>query len=242
MEPGIAITAVAAGYLAGSISSARIVARRIDPAVDVTRIVTTVGDGHAFTSTSASATAVRMKVGRRWGVLTAVLDMLKVALPALVLRLAFPADPYCWLAAGAGLVGHNWPLYHRFVGGRGETAIYGALLALDPAGAIAMLVVGMGLGFVAGNVLVLRWAGMVLMVPWAWLGRGDPAFGAYAVFAVATYLVAMRPELTQYLAMQGGSHEPTNEEIADEFGMGAPLGRAIDRYGLPGLLRRMRTG
>jgi len=51
----------------------------------------------------------------------------------------------------------------------------------------------------------------------------------------------MRPELRQYGAMRGQGTDPTNEEIAVEFGMGAGLGRALDRYGLlPALARRIR--
>ncbi len=241
MEPTTMALAVATGYLLGSISFARIVAGRVDPSADITKIETVVGDGVTFVSDSVSATAVRMKVGRRYGVLTAALDMLKVALPTLAFELAFPGEPYYLLVAAAGLIGHDWPLYHRFVGGRGETAIYGALLVIDPVAVVATLVLGMALGFVLGNILVLRWAGMILLIPWFAIATGDPALVAYMVFADLVYLVAMRPELAQYWAMRSEHTDPTNEEIADEFGMGAKLGRAIDRYGLPGLISRLRS-
>lgn len=241
MDPVVALIAAAVGYLLGSISFARLVARAVDPTADVTRIETVLGEGVSFTSDSVSATAVRMKVGRRYGILTALLDMSKVAVPTLVLRLVFPDQPYFIIAATAGLIGHDWPIYHRFLGGRGETAIYGALLVIDPIGVVVTLVLGMALGFVLGNVLVLRWAGMILLIPWFWIVRGDPALVAYMVVADVVYLVAMRPELSQYVAMRHEHVDPTNEEIADEFGMGARLGRAIDRYGLPGLISRLRS-
>lgn len=240
MEPGIALLALAVGYLAGSISFARLVARVVNPAADVTLIVTELGEGATFTSDSVSATAVRMKVGRRFGILTAFLDMAKVALPVLAFRLAFPGEPYAYLAAAAGLIGHDWPVYHRFKGGRGETAMIGALLVLEPVGLVLMVVLGMVIGFLAGNILVLRWAGLVLMIPWMFLVNGVVA-GAYMAFAVGVYLFAMRPELFQYWALRGGDHDPSNEEIADEFGMGGGLGRAIDRYSIPGLIARHRS-
>lgn len=241
MEPIIALTAVAVGYLLGSISFARIVAGRIDPTADVTLIETSLGEGLTFTSDSVSATAVRMKVGRRYGILTALLDMLKVAVPTLAFRVAFPDQPYYLLVAGAGLIGHDWPIYHRFLGGRGETAIYGALLVIDPVGVVVTLIAGAALGFLLGNILVLRWAGMILLIPWFWITTGDPALVGYMVFADIVYLFAMRPELSQYFAMRSGHVDPSNEEIADEFGMGAKLGRAIDRYGLPGLIAGIRS-
>ncbi len=241
MDPVIALLAVAVGYLLGSISFARIVAGLVDPTADITKIETVVGEGVTFTSDSVSATAVRMKVGRRYGILTATLDMLKVAIPTLLFKLAFPGEPYFLLVAAAGLIGHDWPVYHRFLGGRGETAIYGALLIIDPVGVVVTLVLGMVLGFALGNILVLRWAGLVLMIPWFWVTTGEPTFVAYMVFADLVYLFAMRPELGQYLSMRTEHVDPTNEEIADEFGMGASLGRAIDRYGLPGLIARLRS-
>ena len=241
MEPIIALAAVTVGYLLGSISFARIVAGRVDPTADVTFIETSLGEGITFTSDSVSATAVRMKVGRRYGILTAVLDMLKVAIPTLAFKVAFPDDGYYLLVAGAGLLGHDWPIYHRFLGGRGETAIYGALLVIDPLGVVVTLILGMALGFLLGNILVLRWAGMILLVPWFWITTGNPALVGYMVFADLVYLFAMRPELSQYFAMRTGHVDPSNEEIADEFGMGARLGRAIDRYGLPGLIAAMRS-
>lgn len=241
MDPVIAVLAAAVGYLLGSISFARIVAGRVDPTADVTKIETVVGEGVTFTSDSVSATAVRMKVGRRYGLLTAALDMSKVAIPVLVFRLAFPDESYFVIVAAAGLIGHDWPIYHHFLGGRGETAIYGALLVIDPIGVVVTLILGMVLGFVLGNILVLRWAGLVLLIPWFWITTGDPALVAYMVFADLVYLFAMRPELGQYFAMRSEHVDPSNEEIADEFGMGAKLGRAIDRYGLPGLLARSRS-
>ena len=58
------------------------------------------------------------------------------------------------------------------------------------------------------------------------------------LFAVGWYLLAMRPELRQYGAMRTKGTDPTNEEIAIEFGMGQRLGIALDRYApVPALVR-----
>jgi glycerol-3-phosphate acyltransferase PlsY len=193
----IALAAVAAGYLLGSISFARLVARRVDRTVDVTYVVTEVGGGVTFTSDAVSATSVRMKLGKRYGLLVALLDMAKVAIPVLVLRLLYPGEPYLYLAAAAGVAGHNWPVYHRFKGGRGESAIMGALLVIDPIGLLLMLTLGMLIGFLAGNILVLEWTGFILMVPWLWVTTGDPAAVAFMVSVLAMWAVAMLPELRQ---------------------------------------------
>ena len=120
------------GYLLGSISWARIIAGRVKPEADISRIEEPVPNSEAvFVTDSVSATAVRVHVGTRYGCLTAVLDMLKVALPTLLLRRWQPDKPYHLISALAGAIGHDWPLYYRFKGGRGESVIYGALLVIE---------------------------------------------------------------------------------------------------------------
>jgi glycerol-3-phosphate acyltransferase PlsY len=237
----IALAAVAAGYLLGSISFARLVARRVDRTVDVTHIVTEVGGGVTFTSDAVSATSVRMKLGKRYGLLVAFLDMAKVAVPVLVLRLLYPGEPYLYLAAAAGVAGHNWPIYHRFKGGRGESAIMGALLVIDPVGLVLMLTLGMVIGLLAGNILVLEWTGFILMVPWLWLTTGDPAAVAFMVSVLAMWAIAMIPELRQYASMIKLPNAPTNEQVVEEYGMSARLGRAMDNYSIPALVERYRS-
>lgn len=241
MDWRIAVAAGLIGYLFGSLSFARLVAGRVKPGVDITRIEVPLSGGDVFVSDSVSATAVRMTAGRRYGCLTAILDMAKVAIPTLAFRLWAPDQPYFLIVAAAGLIGHDLPLFHGFKGGRGESPIYGGLLVIDPIAVVGTTLLGAVAGFVVGNILVLRWGGMILLIPWLWIATGDPWFLAYIVFVDVVYLIAMRPELGQYGAMRGQGTDPSNEEIAEEFGMGAGLGRALDRYGLlPALVRQVR--
>jgi glycerol-3-phosphate acyltransferase PlsY len=242
MDWGLAAAAAIIGYLAGSISFARIVtqARGGDPK-RLERIEVALGEGEVFVSDSVSATAVRMTMGRRWGILTALLDMAKVAIPTLAFGLWMPGEPYNLIAAAAGLVGHDLPVFHGFKGGRGESPIYGGLLVINPVAVVGTTLLGALVGFLVGNILVLRWAGMILLIPWLWLATGDLATLAYIVFVDAAYLIAMRPELSQYGAMRTHGTDPNNEEIALEFGMGVRLGRFLDRYAPgPALLRAVR--
>jgi acyl phosphate:glycerol-3-phosphate acyltransferase len=240
LEPWAALLAVVAGYLLGSISFARIIAHLVAPTADISHVVEPVPrSSDVFQTDSVSATAVRIHVGTRYGCLTAILDMVKVALPTLVLRLWQPEQPYYLIVAAAGLVGHNWPIYHRFQGGRGESSIYGALLVIDPLGVVVTNAVGALLGVVLGQLLVLRWAGMVLMIPWLWLRIGEWAPVLYMVFANAVYWVAMSPELRQFFQLLGKGTDPSQEELAEFLGMGKRLGRFLDRYSAPALVGRL---
>lgn len=237
-----ALLAAIIGYLFGSLSFARLIVRMRGADVDIERIEVPLAGGEVFVSDSVSASAVRMTLGRRFGCLTALLDMAKVAIPVLALRLWAPDQPYYLIAAAAGLVGHDRPLFYGFKGGRGESPIYGSLLVINPVAVVGTTLLGALIGFVVGNILVLRWAGMILLIPWLWVATGDPWTVGYMVFADAVYLFAMRPELGQYGAMRTHGTDPTNEEIALEFGMGQALGRALDRYGLLPALARIGSG
>lgn len=217
------------------------IGRLVAPDIDVTTVAKTLESGDRFEISSASATAVRIQVGTRWGLLTGLLDGLKVAVPMLVARsLGEPLVVQVAIAAG-GLIGHVWPVYHRFRGGRGESPTYGALLVFDPLGVIVATLLGSAAGFLAGHVLVLRWSGLVVLAGWFAVVRDGPLLVAYTVFAILLYAWASRPELRQLAALSKKGVPPSNEEIARELAMGARLGRALDTKSIPALVRRLRT-
>ncbi len=233
LELQLIVLAAVLGYLLGSLSFARIVGRMVDPAADVTRIVEELPDGHTFESDSSSATAARMALGTRWGVVTGLLDMAKVGVPALIWVLLYPDMAAYGLISGvAGHLGHVFPLYHRFAGGRGESAVYGVVLLLDPLGALVTTVAGAVLGLVIGHILIFRWAGLILLIPWMAWWHNDPAYVVYMVVANAIYWTSMIPELRQYVQLLKQGAPLTQEEIAGSFAMGASLGRTMDRYSL----------
>jgi glycerol-3-phosphate acyltransferase PlsY len=179
MELWIALLAGLIGYLCGSFSAARLVARYAAPGKELSLIRYPIPNTDiVFESDSVSASMVRIQVGTRYGCLTAILDILKVFLPVLAFRLWQPDAPYFLVVAALGLVGHNWPLYHRFMGGRGESTILGGMLAIDPVGLVVTNLAGILFGWLTGELLVLRWSFLLLLIPWLWLRTGDPAYGS----------------------------------------------------------------
>jgi glycerol-3-phosphate acyltransferase PlsY len=211
----------------------------VEPQADISLIEAPIPNSdEVFVSDAVSATAVRMHVGARYGCLTAILDMLKVTVPTLLFRLWQPDTPYFLVVAVFGLVGHDWPLFFRFKGGRGESPILGGLIVIDWVGAVVTNLVGWPIGILSGELLVLRWAWLLLLIPWFWVRTQDPAYLAYIVSINAIYWYAMRPELKQYFELHGKGVDPSSEELAEMWGMGGRVGRAIDRYSLAALLRR----
>ncbi len=76
-------------------------------------------------------------VGPPWGVLTAVLDALK-GVAAVLLARSWGLDP--WLAGWAAVVGHGYPVFHRFRGGKGLATAFGVAFTLVPWATAATLV------------------------------------------------------------------------------------------------------
>ena len=197
MEPIPALIAGAVGYLLGSLSFARIVVGLFAPQVNIAEGASLVlpGAEESLHLDVVSGTAVAAKLGERYGCLTAILDMLKVAAPTLAFQLAYPDASYFLLTAIMGVVGHNWPLYYQFKGGRGLSAIYGGLLVIDPIGTVVTSIVALVLGLLIKNVFVCYSGGTWLMIPWIWFRTGNPAYLVYVVAVNIIYLVALIPEI-----------------------------------------------
>jgi glycerol-3-phosphate acyltransferase PlsY len=124
-----------------------------------------------------------------------------VALPILILRVRFPAQPYFLVVGVAGLEGHNWPVYYRFRGGRGFSVIFGSFVVIDWLGALVITTAGILLGMVvAGNPFLAYVSWLWLMIPWMWLRNHGWAHLAYAILVNIVFALAVIPEVRTYLA------------------------------------------
>lgn len=229
------------GYLIGTVSSARIVyflatgKRNIEPFAEPVP-----DSDEIFESDLVSATLVNKKLGAKYGCITSIADMLKVALPVLLVKLAFDAQPYHLLVALFGVAGHNFPVWYGFKGGRGESSIIGSLLVTSWSGYILANLASVVLGFITGSVLVMRWGAYFLMPVWLWLQYHDWRYVVFMVLMVVLFLISMRKDLVRFseLKRKRGS-KFTEEEVSEFILMGKSPGRMLDRYSLYSLLHRM---
>jgi glycerol-3-phosphate acyltransferase PlsY len=111
------------GYLLGSLPLGFLIAR-CRGGVDLRRV----GSGNV------GATNVYRSAGRWLGVLVLVVDMAKGAGSALLARALFaPGHEHAEAVAGlAAVVGHIYPLWLRFVGGKGVAVAFGVFAVLAP--------------------------------------------------------------------------------------------------------------
>jgi len=199
----IALLAIATGYLAGSISFARLVTRVFAPRQDITRTTLQVpGSDATFESRAISATSVRLNLGPKYGCLTGILDILKATVPTLAFRLWQPDAPYYLLAAAMAPVGHIWPIYHRFKGGRGMSPIMGGMLIVDWVGVVVTNLLGLLSDLAIKSTLVASGVWLILMIPWLWLrGRDWPEL-LYAAAMCALFWLSMIPEWREMARLQ----------------------------------------
>ena len=116
------LVAVVFGYLCGSVSSAVLVCRAFGYA-----------DPRTQGSGNPGATNVMRVGGKKAAALTLAGDLLKGLLPVLILRLIWPEQMMLWLLAGlAAFIGHLWPVFFGFKGGKGVATAIGVLLAWSP--------------------------------------------------------------------------------------------------------------
>ena len=238
MSVPIALLPGLTGYLIGSFSFARLLVRIRAPGAVVSKIELAVeGSSEVFESGSISATAVRFQLGARYGCLVAILDILKALVPTLLFKLWQPDAPYYLITATMMIIGHNYPVYYGFKGGRGLATVYGGFLVLDWVGVLVTNTIGMLVGGLLGQVLLMRWIGLVLMIPWIWFRTHDVAKLAYVLLANALFWFAMLPELRQYIRLRREGQLPNEQQVAEFMGMGSVY-RVVQRYSLVNLIRK----
>lgn len=91
-------------------------------------------------SGNAGASNVLIVLGKAWGVLCAVLDIAKAMLAIHLCHMLFPSLAYGFTVSGVFcVIGHIFPFYMKFKGGKGLACIGGMVLRYDPFVFLAML-------------------------------------------------------------------------------------------------------
>jgi len=96
-------------------------------------------DLRSIGSGNIGATNVARALGRKWGYFCFLLDVLKGAIPMLAVRVLTevseptPGLVSLWLVVGcAAILGHVFPIYIKFKGGKAVSTSFGVALGLWP--------------------------------------------------------------------------------------------------------------
>lgn len=156
-----------AGQWAGAILIAFLVGS-LNPATAIARLLGK--DLASSGSGNPGATNAGRVLGRKWGVLVGVLDVLKGLLPVLLAGQWFGAH-LAYAVGLAAVLGHIWSPYLHGRGGKGVATTLGAMLGVHPWVALVVLgVFGVGLavtrwvaaGSIFGALALIVTAGVVL--------------------------------------------------------------------------------
>jgi len=119
------LLAAVAAYLVGSLSFAVIVSRLMG-----------LSDPRSYGSGNPGATNVLRSGNKKAAILTLLFDALKGYIPVLLVTLYGErlglSDGTASLVGFAAFLGHLWPVFFKFEGGKGVATALGVLLALNP--------------------------------------------------------------------------------------------------------------
>lgn len=148
-------------------------------------------DIRQYGSKSSGTTNALRTLGAKAGILTLLGDMLKAVIAVILVRFVFFADfEYVMLLSlytGLGVVlGHNFPVWLKFKGGKGIAATAGAIVAIDP------LIVPFGLPIFVLSVAVTRYVSVgslliAIMFP-TWIAIRNPG-DLHMLFVSLAYTV-----------------------------------------------------
>lgn len=158
MNSIVKIITIVIAYLLGAVPFGMLFTR-IFSGIDVR----SVGSGNI------GATNVLRAAGKKAAILTLLADALKGLLPVLAVRALFHDDYVTVLTGASAILGHNFPVYLRFKGGKGVATSFGVVLAVSP------------------------WIGLASLLAWlaaaaAWRYSSLSALIAFALYPVLTFL------------------------------------------------------
>jgi glycerol-3-phosphate acyltransferase PlsY len=196
MLPGI--LSIIIGYLLGSIPTAYIVSR-LRKGIDIR----TVGTGNM------GAANVMREIGTREGIFVALIDILKGAGAILIAQTSNIPDLWVFGAGFAALVGHNFPVFAGFRGGRGSATCIGIFLMLAPKATLVTLVMVVIPFFTtrkfSAAILIgvaLAGLGFALLPLFVWLLEGSLMLVCY-VLAVCLFMLVRNLSVIKQILAKG---------------------------------------
>ena len=177
LSPLAGLLALAIGYLSGSIPFGLLLTRWAG-----------LGDVRAIGSGNIGATNVLRTGNRTIAAITLILDVLKGAVPVLLVR--WQAGESAALIAGAGaFIGHLFPVWLIFKGGKGVATYIGVLFGLAWPLAVIFLAVWILLAALFRRSSVSALSASALGPLWAWLIGEAWLVIPLIVFAAAIWIM-----------------------------------------------------
>lgn len=176
------ILAIPIAYLIGALPTGYLVGR-VWRGVDIRK----------YGSGGTGFTNVMRNLGKTAAVIVLSLDILKGVIPVLVAGIATDVELIRAVAGSCAVIGHVYPVYTKFEGGRGVATAFGALIVLSPIAAGAatagLLVIAatryVSAGSLTGTLIATGTMLILIILGWHEIGL--------LVFAISiTFFIAIR--------------------------------------------------
>ncbi len=164
-----------AGYLLGSISSAVLVSRLMN-----------LPDPRSEGSGNPGATNVLRLGNKPAAALTLAGDVLKGVIPVLIANWLSDNTLVVALAGAGALLGHLFPVFFAFKGGKGVATALGVFVAVSPPLALALVLTWLTIAVIFRYSSLAALASAISAPAWAWWIIREPA---YAVLALVLGLI-----------------------------------------------------
>jgi glycerol-3-phosphate acyltransferase PlsY len=159
-------------------------------------------------SKNMGASNVFREIGPIYGVIVLLLDMLKAAI---AVKLVYLLQPDAWMfeerslwqfiLGGSAVLGHLFPIFAGFRGGKGVASLFGMVLAIQPM--IALICVGVFLLVVwlTRYISLGSIAGATVFAACVWFGwqETDPYIRWFSFFAAATIIFMHRHNIIRLI-------------------------------------------
>ncbi len=131
------------GYLLGNIQAGYIIGRLI-----YKKDIRELGNGNSGASNGV------VVFGRKVGILIGIIDILKAVVAVIIVRQLYQDMELLYLTGLMVILGHNFPFYMHFKGGKGTASLLGFMFALDYKLGIIAFLVTLVVAFVSNYIVI----------------------------------------------------------------------------------------
>jgi glycerol-3-phosphate acyltransferase PlsY len=167
------LIAIPAAYLFGAIPTGYLIGK-LWRGIDVRK----------YGSGGTGFTNVMRTLGKPAGITVLIVDILKGVIPVLIVGIFTDFELIRAVAGSTAVIGHVYPVYTRFAGGRGVATAFGALVVLSPltagSAAIGILVIA-ATKYVSAGSLTGTFIAAVAMVALIITGHHTPGLLVFVV-------------------------------------------------------------